>query len=110
MKYEEIVTSLQTEYLIATAQAKEGIIRILKENGGIIDIGDGDYETPVITMWDGNGVNEDITVKSIKLSGGNTIYVNGISDYNDDVVSYEAFSEHYYWLLDFIHIWDENYN
>lgn len=110
MKYEEIITSLQTQYLVATANAKEEIIRILKENGGVIDIGCGDYETPVITMWDNNGINEDVTVKSIELIDGNTIYVNGISNWNDNNVSHEAFSEHYYWLLDFIHIWDENYN
>lgn len=110
MKYEEIITSLQGRYLEITAHMKEEITKILKENGGVIDIGDEDCETPVVSMWDGNGSNDDVTVKSIELVDGNTIYVNGISDWRENNVSYEAFSEHYFWLLEFVQIWDKTNN
>lgn len=107
MKYEEIITSLQTQHLVAVIRMKKEIIKILKENWGKIDIGDGDYDTTVITMWDGNGIDDDVRVKSIELVGDETIYVNGVSELNGDEVSYEAYNDHLIWVLDFIQIWDD---
>lgn len=107
MKYEEIITSLQTQYLVTVIRMKKEIIKILKENGGIIDMGDGDYDTTVITMWDYNGIEDDVRVRSIELVGDETICVNGISELNEDVVSKEAFNEHLSLVLDFIQIWDD---
>lgn len=110
MKYEEIITSLQTQHLVAVIRMKKEIIKILKENWGKIDIGDGDYDTTVITMWDGNGIDDDVRVKSIELVGDETIYVNGVSELNGDEVSYEAYNDHLIWVLDFIQIWDDANN
>lgn len=107
MKYEEIITSLNHQYLVAVVCMKKEIIKILKENWGKIDIGDGDYDTTVITMWDGNGIDDDVRVKSIELVGDETIYVNGVSELNGDEVSYEAYNDHLIWVLDFIQIWDD---
>lgn len=107
MKYEEIITSLQTQYLVAVTRMKKEIIKILKENGGIIDMGDEDCDTTVITMWDYNGIEDDVKVKSIELVGDETIYVNGVSELNGDEVSYEAYNDHLIWVLDFIQIWDD---
>lgn len=110
MKYEEIITSLQTQYHVAIIRMRKGIIEILKKNGGMLDMGEGDYDTTVITMWDGNGIDDDVRVKSIELIGDETIYVNGISELNGDEVSHEAFNDHLIWVLDFIQIWDNEKN
>lgn len=110
MKYEEIITSMNDQYLMAVTRIKKEIINILKENGNIIDIGSGCHDTPVITMWDGNGYNDDVEIKAIELIEDGSIYVNGISNLNGTNVSYEAFSDHYFWLLEFIQIWDKANN
>lgn len=103
-KFTEL-TKLMDDYSNTVVSIKNKIKDILKENGNIVKLPENsEYELPCFSMIDEDGENDLINIESIEVIG-KEIYINGVSEYTENNVSYEATDEMLYWIVKFIELY-----